>query len=385
MKLTGYTDSVCVRPGGSLGFHIHCEGDHVDAQLVRLLHGDENPAGPGFQEREIASSVDGRHPAGRQEIFRGSFAELETPTPLLDDDNFEIDLWIWPTRPGLGAQGLLSWCAPNRNSLLVALDDVGRVAACIGSREIIRSRESLASRVWTHVRLQRNLAHFKLTVAPRDFSPRYGAKDVSEATFDDGGPLFGRRLIIAAANADSIGSRRRPFQVFNGKMARLRLGSSGETRSAFDFSLQPQGRRLVDAKRELVATCYNRPTRAMTGPSFGVRTVTPLEPTHDAIHFHDDDVADVQWPETFRFNAPGDLPSGVYAMRLRTESAEDHIPFLVAPPRGQVSSRLALLMPTFSYLAYANESLNVADSLRLRRARTWTSTRKPTPTSLRMG
>jgi N,N-dimethylformamidase len=365
VKLTGYTDSVCVRPGGSLGFHIHCEGDHVDAQLVRLLHGDENPAGPGFQEREIASSVDGHHPAGRQEIFRGSFAELETPTPLLDDDNFEIDLWIWPTRPGLGAQGLLSWCAPNRNSLLVALDDVGRVAACIGSREIIRSRESLASRVWTHVRLQRNLAHFKLTVAPRDFSPRYGAKDVSEATFDDGGPLFGRRLIIAAANADSIGSRRRPFQVFNGKMARLRLGSSGETRSAFDFSLQPQGRRLVDAKRELVATCYNRPTRAMTGPSFGVRTVTPLEPTHDAIHFHDDDVADVQWPETFRFNAPGDLPSGVYAMRLRTESAEDHIPFLVAPPRGQVSSRLALLMPTFSYLAYANESLNVADSLRL--------------------
>jgi hypothetical protein len=120
VKLTGYTDSVCVRPGGSLGFHIHCEGDHVDAQLVRLLHGDENPAGPGFQEREIASSVDGRHPAGRQEIFRGSFAELETPTPLLDDDNFEIDLWIWPTRPGLGAQGLLSWCARDHTEPRVA-------------------------------------------------------------------------------------------------------------------------------------------------------------------------------------------------------------------------------------------------------------------------
>ena len=138
-------------------------------------------------------------------------------------------------------------------------------------------------------------------------------------------------------------------------MARLRLGSSGETRSAFDFSLEPQGRRLIDAKRGLAATCYNRPTRAMTGPTFGVRIVTPFEPTHDAIHFHDDDVADVQWLETFRFNAPGDLPSGVYAMRLRTDSAEDHIPFFVAPPREQVSSRLALLMPTFSYLAYANE------------------------------
>ena len=103
----------------------------------------------------------------------------------------------------------------------------------------------------------------------------------------------------------------------------------------------------------------------MTGPSFGARTVTPTEPTHDAVHFHDDDVSDVQWAETFRFSAPDDLPSGVYAMRLRNESAEDHIPFLVAPRTGRASTRLALLMPTFSYLAYANELLDVADSLRL--------------------
>ena len=365
MKLTGYTDSVCVRPGRSLGFHVHSEDTHIDVQLVRLLHGDENPRGPGFQEREIASPADGRHPAGPQEIFRGSFAELETPSPLLDDANFEIDLWIWPTRSGLGAQGLLSWRAPNPNSLLLALDDAGRVAASIGSREIIRGRESLASRVWTHIRLQRSLDQLKLVVTPRDFSPRYQAPDASEAAFDHGEPLFGSLLIIAAANVDRIGNRQRPFQVFNGKMARLRLRSSGETRGAFDFSLEPQGRRLIDTERKLAATCYNRPTRAMTGPSFGPVAAAPAEPTHDAVHFHDDDVADVQWPETFRFHAPSDLPSGVYAMRLRSGSAEDHIPFLVAPPRGRASSSLALLMPTFSYLAYANESLDISDSLRL--------------------
>jgi N,N-dimethylformamidase len=75
--------------------------------------------------------------------------------------------------------------------------------------------------------------------------------------------------------------------------------------------------------------------------------------------------SDVQWPEAFRFAAPDDLPSGVYAMRLRTDGAEDHIPFLVAPPRERASARLALLMPTFSYLAYSNESLDITDSLRL--------------------
>ena len=99
MKLTGYSSSVFVRPGGSLGFHVHSESPNVDVQLVRLLHGDENPRGPGFQEREISSSIDGRHAAGPQEIFRGSFAELETTAQLIERDDFEIDLWIWPTRP----------------------------------------------------------------------------------------------------------------------------------------------------------------------------------------------------------------------------------------------------------------------------------------------
>jgi N,N-dimethylformamidase len=366
MKLTGYADSVCVRPGGSLGFYVHSEGADVDVQLVRLFHGDENPRGPGFQEREIASSVDGRYQAGRQEIFRGSFAQAETPAPLVDDADFDIDLWIWPTRLGDDAQGLLSWHAPDcANGLLLALDDAGRIVAKSGAREIVRSRESLASRVWAHVRLERGRAGFKLTVTPRDYSPRYNAPDISGAAYDHAGQLFGGHLTIAASRVDSIGSRRRPFQTFNGKIARLCLRSAGETRCVFDFSMEPQGRRLIDIERGLVAICYNRPTRAMTGPSFGVRSVTPANPTLDAVHFHDDDVSDAQWSETFRFSTPDGLPSGVYAMRVRCNGAEDHIPFLVGPPLGHPTARLALLMPTFSYLAYANESLDVTSSLRL--------------------
>jgi N,N-dimethylformamidase len=365
MKLTGYSDNVFVRPGGSIGFHVHSVSPNVDVQLVRLLQGDENPRGPGFQEREISSSVDGRHAAGPQEIFRGSFAQLETPAPLLDEDDFEIDLWIWPTRPALGAQGLLSWRAPDcAHGLCLALDESGRVVAQSGTREIVRSREALASRAWVRIRLEGRRSRFNLAITPRDYSPRYETPDVCEG-FDGGRPLFGRHLTIAAASVDLIGDRRRPSQVFNGKIARPRLRSAGETRCEFDFSIEPGGRRLIDAARGFAATCHNRPTRAMTGPSFGSPNVAPADPTHDAVHFHDDDVSDVQWPETFRFTAPVDLPSGVYAMRLRSEGAEDHIPFLVAPPRGGASARLALLMPTFSYLAYANESLDITDSLRL--------------------
>ena len=155
MKLTGYSSSVFVRPGESLGFHVHSESPNVDVQLVRLLHGDENPRGPGFQEREISSSIDGRHAAGPQEIFRGSFAELETPLRLIERDDFEIDLWIWPTRPSIGRQGIISWRAPEcPEGLCLALDETGRVIAQSGTREVVRARQPLAGRAWVRIRLQ---------------------------------------------------------------------------------------------------------------------------------------------------------------------------------------------------------------------------------------
>lgn len=51
---------------------------------------------------------------------------------------------------------------------------------------------------------------------------------------------------------------------------------------------------------------------------------------------------------------PADLPSGIYAARLRTDGAEDHLPFVVRPPLGTANSPSLVLVPTNTYLAYAN-------------------------------
>ena len=59
----GYPDQLSVRPGDTVTFHVSGEGaDTFDAQLVRLIHGDTQPAGPGFKEIEVPSAVDGTHP-----------------------------------------------------------------------------------------------------------------------------------------------------------------------------------------------------------------------------------------------------------------------------------------------------------------------------------
>ncbi len=100
----------------------------------------------------------------------------------------------------------------------------------------------------------------------------------------------------------------------------------------------------------------NLPARAMTGHNWSGRFIdfkqAPSE--YGAIHFHDDDVGDVGWDPSFQLTIPSDMRSGIYAARVQGATEEDLIPFFVRPPRGETRARIALLIPTLSYLAYSN-------------------------------
>ncbi len=55
-KIFGYVDRLSVRPGEEIAFHVNADGtNEAKAQLVRLIHGDSHPAGPGYIEEEIDS------------------------------------------------------------------------------------------------------------------------------------------------------------------------------------------------------------------------------------------------------------------------------------------------------------------------------------------
>ena len=51
---------------------------------------------------------------------------------------------------------------------------------------------------------------------------------------------------------------------------------------------------------------------------------------------------------------PADLRSAVYAARIERDGAVDHIPFFVRPPTGKPTARLAVLIPSFTYIIYGN-------------------------------
>ncbi len=110
----------------------------------------------------------------------------------------------------------------------------------------------------------------------------------------------------------------------------------------------------------------NLPARAMKGWNWTGETVrwTDRPEQYGAIHFHEDDLYDAGWDVDFELTVPDDLPSGAYAAHVWCGEAEDgteedYITFVVRPPRGPAGKvgrpKAAFLVPTASYLAYAND------------------------------
>src|SRR5215470_4350048 len=58
-ELVGYTDRWSVAPGERIQLMASATASPVTVQMVRLRHGDPNPAGPGLRAEPVRSAVDG--------------------------------------------------------------------------------------------------------------------------------------------------------------------------------------------------------------------------------------------------------------------------------------------------------------------------------------
>ena len=77
MRLIGYGSKWSVEQGDSVDFFVNCDGPvSYRAELVKLIHGDTHPSGPGFKEELIESPVNGSYPGRAQTIHAGSYLSL---------------------------------------------------------------------------------------------------------------------------------------------------------------------------------------------------------------------------------------------------------------------------------------------------------------------
>lgn len=386
LKITGYSDEISVRPGETISFMISCEMSSYQADIVRLICGDTNPEGPGYKEELVETSVSKSYRGRYQEIHAGSYAVVAHNTVLDRLESFSVQAMIWPTTPAKGEQGLLgTWDETRKSGFALVVDENGSVALRLGDGngnvDVVSSGKRLIERKWYFAGASYDAQSKRVCVYQEPLLAHAGVDDcgvVSEQARAGFAPA-GSPLIMAGQLVSHAAGKVFVSGHYNGKLDSPRLASRSLDRAeveqlrlepfpdhvrdavvaAWDFSRDITSVRITDmSSNRLDGVIVNLPARAMTGHNWtGEEMCWRHAPEqYGAIHFHDDDLYDAGWDVDFTFTVPGDLRSGLYAARLRSGDEEAYVPFAVLPKPGE-EARVAFLLPTFDYMAYANEHM----------------------------
>ncbi|MGE0820816.1 MAG: N,N-dimethylformamidase beta subunit family domain-containing protein [Candidatus Binatia bacterium] len=390
MKLVGYSNRLSVAAGETICFMVSCELPTYRADIVRLIHGDPNPCGPGFKEELVATPISGEYRGHRQELYPGSYIMVPDSPPLQLTSSITLQAWIMPTLPHKGVQGVLTkWSAAENSGYGLFIDEGGELSLWLGAPhgqvERFRSGASLHAGEWYFVAASYDghVGRVCLYQEPVREWPHDVSRCVVEhpTTIRAVGTNTTAFLMAACHQYDQVG-RAGIGGHFNGKLERPRVFSQALNRdevlslkrgampqafgvasvAVWDFAREIDSSAVPDtAPHGLHGQTVNMPARAMTGHNWSGQETNFRHAPHEygAIHFHDDDLDDAGWEVDFSLTVPAELQSGVYAARLRAGEHEDHIPFVIRPQKGKPTARVLFLLPTNSYLAYANEQLKL--------------------------
>jgi N,N-dimethylformamidase len=388
-QIMGYSDKISVHPGETIDFMISCEKrTSYKARIVQIIHGDTNPEGPGYKERAVQSSLAGSYQGRKQQIHAGSCAVVPGNEVFDELRSFALQMLIWPTIPEKPSQTLVSlWHAKSSCGFTLGISGTSGLTLTLGDgnggKQEIHTGTPLLPREWYFIATSYDADSGEIRLVQEPLIA-YGKVDsraeVTEVTKLKCQQVSGTALIFAAHAVGDTGKQLACAGHYNGKIDRPRLVNRALARlemeqlrsheippalipaviGAWDFSKEITTEKIIDTSpHRHHGETINLPARAMTGFNWtGEEMCWRHKPEHyGAIHFHDDDLYDSGWEVDFSFTVPTGLKSGLYAAHVETEDDEDFIPFVIKPERGKPSSKLVFVLPTASYLAYANEHM----------------------------
>lgn len=402
-KIFGYANRISVRPGEDITFHVNCDGaTEADAQLVRLIHGDDSPAGPGHVEVELDSAINGRWAVNKQFTQLGSYLKVDDPARKLEvPGSLTLMAFIWPTMPCHGdRQTILGrWDALRNTGYALGINPAGHLEFWVGNGtevDYVYAELPLLAKMWYFVAVSYDRATGRAEIYQEGVANRYNSL-LGKVVPHDYASHVVQHFRFAPENRGDV-----PFMIagahdehklrgafvndlYAGKIDRPAICGRALSRTELDhcckgglppvsdilaywdtskgYSPHGIGHTVIDVgPHGLHAKGFNHPVRGMTGWNWkGKDDCYRLDPSqYGGIEFHRDSVTDCRWEPTKTFTVPADLKSGIYAVRLRigpgTGIAEEYIVFVVraAKPGG----KLCFLVPTASYLAYGNEALS---------------------------
>lgn len=393
--ICGYTDRPNYHPGETVDFFISCEREmDLSYRLVRLLHAGADAA-HGLRELSVDNDqLAGTWRGKRQFTQRGNFIRIDDPAEALSGSaGFLIDLFIWPTLPQQDGTILSRYdtAADTGWSLETIGGHLSLMVADGRERTVITCAKPLAPEQWFAVTASLDVASGKMSLSqtyiPGSVNGRFGfvadydgSETASVATAVRPG-IAPVPVIIAGKAETGAEGEVRVVSNFNGKIEKPRIftsavpdGDAGQrddraAAAAWDFAVGI-GRggigtdHVADVSGNgLDGACVNQPDRAMTGHNWmGIEECFTHNPEqYGAIWFHSDSLDDCRWTDPLRLTLPADIKSGAYALLVTGEGHCDRITFFVTPELGKATAKLAVLMPTCSYLSYANTQVRLSN------------------------
>lgn len=98
MGIVGYADRLSVQPGETINFMVSSTSPTYRADIVRMIHGDPNPKGPGIKEQIVTTAANRDYPGKPQVRPLGSYVRVSDAPPLRLSGSLTITAWIAPTR-----------------------------------------------------------------------------------------------------------------------------------------------------------------------------------------------------------------------------------------------------------------------------------------------
>ena len=393
-NLFGYCDRLTVRPGDTVSFKVSAYDEVAyDAALVRIVNGDTVSQAEHYREIVVDAPFAGRYRGRFQATHIGSYARVESTRRLDELQSFTVQSYVFATTPEKGEQHLISrWNDAGQRGWALTIDANGYPAFIAGEgpdrRLAVALSRPLLARRWVLLSASVDVEEGTVMLVQQP-SPAGGFDATPEAetiiapidpaALVQGGPL----LFAASLDEAGDGEGGKTLHLFNGRMDSMRVATGALSQDQIEIAANPGvqddiGADLVgcwDCSRDigttritdlshnrLHATTVNLPLRAVRGVHWdGTCFDWRRNPGHyGAIHFHDDDLYDCAWQTDFTYDVPVDLRSGIYAARLQSETgAEEYITFFVAGPKGRATAKVAVMLPTFNYLAYGNERFDV--------------------------
>ncbi|MFO1035713.1 MAG: DUF6605 domain-containing protein [Geminicoccaceae bacterium] len=403
VKLFGYADKISVKPGDEITFHVSADGTGTaEAQLVRLIHGDSNPLGPGYIEEECACEANGLWQVEKRFTQVGSYLEVPDPENRLAlDGSLTLHAFVWPSLFGEGRRHVIMgrWDRYRNTGYGLGINQNGVLEFWVGDGvevDYVAAEVPLQKKIWYLVGVSFDAANGRATIYQEGVVNRYNSLWGKVVPIDYRSHLSETLRFRQRNRPDTPfligGSRdwhdlRGEFvgQTYNGKIDRPGIHARALTRAELDAIRDggppPQdaavalwdttagytddgiGDTVTDTGRHrLHAKGVNRPVRCQTGWNWGGRNdcfrLAPGE--YGGVELHEDAIIDCGWPVTAKLKVPAGLKSGAYGMRLRAGDGhalgEEYIVFFVRP--AVPKAKIAFLAPTASYLAYANERLS---------------------------